>query len=101
MGKIICYGFEKGKLWFGKVTLRSLIRAFLFNGWGLEVKPMKGYEHYSYYEDKLYIGIDCAKLTNYWTHKKEPLRAIALAEGMSYNLLKTKPSIHKRKVVIK
>lgn len=100
MGKIICYGFEKDKLWFGKVTLRSLIRAFFRNGGLLDVKPMKGYEHYSYYEDKLIIGIDRAKLANWWVDD-DPIRVIALAEGMSYQLLKAKPSIHKRKVVIK
>lgn len=100
MGKIICYGFEKDKLWFGKVTLRSLIRAFFKNGNMLEIKPMKEYEHYAYYEDKLYMAVDNVKLTNWWVDK-DPIRAIALSEGMSYQLLKAKPSIHKRKVVIK
>lgn len=100
MGKIICYGFEKDKLWFGKVTLRSLIRTFFRNGGLLEVKPMKGYEHYSYYEDKLIVGVDHAKLTNWWVDS-DPIRAIALSEGVSYNHLKAKTSFHKRKVVIK
>ena len=100
MGKIICYGFEKDKLWFGKVTLGSLVRAFFKNGNMLKVKPIKGYEHYSYYEDKLYVGIDNAKMTNGWIDK-DPIRAIALSEGMSYQLLKAKVPFHKRKVVIK
>ena len=89
MEKIICYGFEKDKLWFGKVTLRSLIRAFFKNGNLLKVKPMKGYEHYSYYEDKLYIGIDNAKMTNEWIDK-DPIRAIALSEGICYKDLKAR-----------
>lgn len=97
MGKIICYGFEKDKLWFGKVTLRSLIRAFFKNGNMLKVKPIKGYEHYSYYEDKLYIGIDNAKMTNGWIDK-DPIRAIALSEGMSYQLLKAKVPFHKERL---
>lgn len=96
MGKIICYGFEKDKLWFGKVAFRSLIRAFFRNGYRFEIKPMKGYEHYSYYEDKLYIKIDNTKLTNWWVDK-DPIHAIALAEGVSYEYLKAKPSFHKRK----
>lgn len=96
MGKVICYGFEKDKLWFGKVTLRSLIRTFFRNGGLLEVKPLKEYEHYSYYEDKLRIGIDNTKLTNWWVDS-DPIRAIALAEGMPYQLLKTKSSIHKER----
>jgi hypothetical protein len=96
MGKIICYGFEKDKLWFGKVTLRSLIRTFFRNGGLLDVKPMKGYEHYSYYEDKLIVGVDHAKLTNWWVDS-DPIRAIALAEGISYKDLKVKPSIHKER----
>ena len=93
MGKIICYGFEKDKLWFGKVTLRSLIRAFFKNGNLLKVKPMKGYEHYSYYEDKLYIGIDNAKMTNEWIDK-DPIRAIALSEGICYKDLKARVPFH-------
>ena len=97
MGKIICYGFVKDKLWFGKVTLRSLVRAFFKNGNMLKVKPMKGYEHYSYYEDKLYIGIDNAKMTNGWIDK-DPIRAIALSEGMSYQLLKAKVPFHKERL---
>ena len=97
MGKIICYGFEKDKLWFGKVTLRSLVRTFFKNGNMLKVKPMKGYEHYSYYEDKLYIGIDNAKMTNGWIDK-DPIRAIALSEGMSYQLLKAKVPFHKERL---
>lgn len=97
MGKIICYGFEKDKLWFGKVTLRSLIRAFFKNGNMLKVKPIKGYEHYSYYEDKLYIGIDNAKMTNGWIDK-DPIRAIALSEGMSHQLLKAKVPFHKERL---
>lgn len=97
MGKIICYGFEKDKLWFGKVTLRSLIRAFFKNGNMLKVKPIKGYEHYSYYEDKLYIGIDNAKMTNGWIDK-DPIRAIALSEGVSYQLLKAKVPFHKERL---
>ena len=89
MGKIICYGFEKDKLWFGKVTLGSLVRAFFKNGNMLKVKPMKGYEHYSYYEDKLYIGIDNTKMTNGWIDK-DPIRAIALSEGIRYKDLKAR-----------
>jgi hypothetical protein len=96
MGKIICYGFVKDKLWFGKVTLRSLIRTFFRNGGVLEVKPIKGYEHYSYYEDKLRIGIDEAKMTNGWIDK-DPIHAIALSEEVSYKDLKAKPSIHKER----
>jgi hypothetical protein len=62
----------------------------------LEVKPLKGYEHYSYYEDELRIGVDHAKLANWWVDSN-PIRTIALAEGMSYQLLKAKPSIHKER----
>lgn len=97
MGKIICYGFVKDKLWFGKVTLRSLIRAFFKNGNLLKVKPMKGYEHYSYYEDKLYIGIDNAKMTNGWIDK-DPIRAIALSEGICYKDLKAKVPFQKERL---
>lgn len=96
MGKIICYGFVKDKLWFGKVTLRSLVRAFFKNGNLLKVKPIKGYEHYSYYEDKLFIGIDNAKMTNGWIDK-DPIRAIALTEGMAYTELKTKVPFQKER----
>ena len=93
MGKIICYGFENGKLWFGKVTFRSLVRAFFRSGGSFEVKPIKGYEQYSYYEDRLYTEIGNTKLTNCWIDK-DPIRTIAFAEGVPYQSLKAKPPIH-------
>lgn len=55
MRKMICYGFENGKLWFGYVTLWSLIASYFRNGRCLEVKPIKGYEQYAYYEDLLIV----------------------------------------------
>lgn len=80
MRKIICYGFENGKLWFGYVTLWSLIASYFRNGRCLEVKPIKDYEQYAYYQDLLIVewGGNHHHFTNWWIDT--PFSAIALAE---------------------
>ena len=65
MNKIIAFGKrEDGCIWFGRPTLRSLIRAMFFHGSMLKVKPIKGYEKYAYYTHGLNISLEFVHLTN-------------------------------------
>lgn len=83
MRRVICYGFENGKLWFGYVTLWSIIASYFRNGRCLEVKPIKGYEKYAYYPDVLIAewGSKYHHLANWWSDEDgTPFSAIALAE---------------------
>ena len=76
---VIAYGFENGKLYFGRVTLRSWFRAFFRNGRMLVVKPIKGYEQYSYYKKYLCTELNNAKLVN-WHYGNDPIKSIQYAE---------------------
>lgn len=76
---VIVYGYEKDKLWFGRVTLRSWLRAFFRDGGLLEVKPIKGYEQYAYYSDILLAELDYCNITNFHNNR-DPLWAVAWAE---------------------
>ena len=81
MNKIICYGFENGKLWFGRVTLWSWLMAFFIDGRFLEVKPIKGYEEFAYYTEHCLITLPSwSKITNDWLCQDNPIIAIAQAE---------------------
>ena len=64
MKQIIVYGIEGDKLWFGRPTLRSWLNIAFKNGYSLEVKPIKGYEEYAYYPDRLFTTFDyCSIVT--------------------------------------
>ena len=87
---VIVYGYENDKLWFGRVTLRSWLRAFFLNGGLLEVKPYKGYENYAYYRNCLLTELDYCNIVNF--HSKEnPITAIAWAERNKGGLKTTTP----------
>ena len=97
MKKIICYGFENGKLWFGYVTLWSLIASYFRDGRSLEVKPIKHYENYAYYKDVLMVDWSCRHhhFTNWWLNDtKTPFVAIAYAEHKPLEEIQKIPSIH-------
>lgn len=65
MNKIIAFGRkEDGDIWFGRPTLRSLIKAIFFHETMLCVKPIKGYENYAYYTHGLNISLEFVHLTN-------------------------------------
>jgi hypothetical protein len=98
MRKIICYGIEQGKLWFGYVTLKSLIASYFRNGRSLEVKPIKGFENYAYYKDCLMVDWDGGhkfyRFTNWWANYSSPFAAIAYSEGVTNEAIQSLPSIH-------
>ena len=89
---VIVYGYENDKLWFGRVTLRSWLRAFFRNGGLLEVKPIKGYENYAYYPDCLLTELDYCNIVNFRPND-DPLVAIAWAERNKGGI-KTAAPIH-------
>lgn len=65
MNKIIAFGRrEDGCIWFGRPTLRSLIKAIFFHGTMLQVKPIKGYEEYAYFTHGLNVSLEFVHLTN-------------------------------------
>lgn len=65
MNKIIAFGKrEDGSIWFGRPTIRSLIRAIFFHDSMLRVKPIKGYEEYAYYTRGLNTSLEFVYLTN-------------------------------------
>ena len=99
MKKIVCYGVENGKLWFGYVTLWSLIASYFRNGRSLEVKPLKGFENYAYYTDCLMVdwmgGHKHYHFTNWWLNDSTaPFTAIAYAENKTVTEIKNLPPIH-------
>ena len=98
MKKVICYGFENGKLWFGYITLKSLVASYFRNGRSLEVKPIKGLERYAYYENCLMVdwgGHKHYHFTNWWLNDtKAPFTAIAYAENKTLEYIQSLPSIH-------
>lgn len=62
---IICWTVENNKFYFGKVTRRSWYRAIRGkNGNMLEVKPLKKYERFNYYPDRVFVGLERANLIN-------------------------------------
>ena len=87
---IIAYGFENDKLYFGRVTLCSWLRAFFRNGRMLVVKPIKGYEQYSYYKNYLCTELNNAKLVN-WHYGDDPIKSIQYAERHRGGLKTTTP----------
>lgn len=89
---VIAYNFENDKLYFGRVTLRSWIRAFFRKGGLLEVKPIKGYEQYAYYEKYLFTELNYTKLVN-WHYGDDPIKSIQYAERHNGGL-KTITPIH-------
>ena len=88
--KVIVYGYEKGKLWFGRVTFRSWLRAFFRDGGLLEVKPIKGFEKYAYYPDFLLTELKYCNITNFH-NGQSPLWAIAWAEQNKGGIKTTDP----------
>lgn len=97
MRRIICYGIDNGKLWFGYVTLKSLIASYFRNGRVLEVKPIKGFENYAYYRDCLMVdwvgGHKHYRFTNWWLNDS-PFSAIAYSEGKTIKEIQDLPPIH-------
>lgn len=91
---LIAYGYENESLWFGRVTFRSWVEAFFRNGRFLEVKPIKGWEEYAYYQDYLHIEINHANLTNFTIEKNDPIAMINWAERGNIKYLKP---IHSKK----
>lgn len=89
---VIAYGFENGKLYFGRVTLRSWLNAFFRDGSLLVVKPIKGYEQYAYYKDYLCTELNVVKLVN-WHFGDNPITSIQYAERYNGGL-KTIIPIH-------
>lgn len=87
---VIAYGFENDKLYFGRVTLRSWLRVFFRNGGLLVVKPIKGYEQYSYYKKRLCTELSEAKLVN-WHYTDDPIKSIQYAERHKGGLKTTTP----------
>lgn len=99
MSKILVYGFENGKLWFGKVTLWSWFMAGLETGRFVKVKPIKRFEKYAYYKNHLFTSIDRNNYTNEWyswilVKTKNPLKVIAFKEGKTFEEIKKIPSFH-------
>lgn len=76
---LIAYGFENDKLYFGRVTLCSWLRAFFRNGSLLIVKPIKGYEQYAYYKNFLCTEVNKTNLVN-WHYGDDPIKSIQYAE---------------------
>ena len=89
---VIVYGFENDRLWFGRVTLWSWLRAFFRDGGLLAVKPIKGYEEYAYYPRVLLTELDYCNIVNYRCGQS-PLFAIHYAER-NHGGLKTKKALH-------
>ena len=87
---VIAYGFENGKLYFGRVTLRGWLNAFFRNDGFLIVKPIKGYEQYSYYKKYLCTEVNEAKLVN-WHYGVDPIKSIQYAERHRGGLKTTIP----------
>ncbi len=92
---LIAYGYENEKLWFGKVTFKTWLRAFFRNGGLLEVKPIKGYEEYAYYRDVLRIEICDANLANFSIENANPIWMIDWAEKSNGGIKYLKP-IHSK-----
>lgn len=87
---VIVYGYENDKLWFGRVTLRSWLRAFFRDGGLLAVKPIKGYEQYAYYSDVLLTELDYCNITNF-RNRCNPIWAIKWAERHKGGIKTTDP----------
>ena len=99
MSKILVYGFENGKLWFGKVTLWSWFMAGISSGNFVKVKPIKDFEKYAYYKNHLFTSIGYHRFTNEWYKScfektNNPLEVIAFKEGKTLEEIKKIPSIH-------
>ena len=99
MSKVLVYGFENGKLWFGRATLWSWLMAGLEIGRFVKVKPIKNFENYSYYKNYLFTPLDGDRYTNEWyrgilSKTKNPLEVIAYKEGKTFEEIKAIPSIH-------
>ena len=94
MSKILCYGFEDGKLWFGKVSVWSWFLASIFDGRNVKVKTIKGFESYGYYDKYLWIELNNHNFTNFGVSFDCPFTAIALAEQKSVYELMSMPSFH-------
>lgn len=94
MSKILCYGFENGKLWFGKVSALSWFLASIFDGRNVKIKTIKGFESYGYYKKFLWVGLNNHNFTNCGVNFDNPFIAIALAEQKSVYELLAMPSFH-------
>ena len=56
---MIYYYYEKGKLYFGKVTFISWLLTYFTNRC-IQIKPIKNYEHYCYYPKGWQVSTDMA-----------------------------------------
>lgn len=80
MSKIIVYGFDKNRLWFGRPTFASWVSSFFVPDRLLKVKPFKGFEEYAHPAGKyLRISPQFAKFTNF-DFCSDPLSAVMIAE---------------------
>jgi hypothetical protein len=83
---VICWHIENNKLYFGKVTRRSWHRAIRGKkGYLLEVKPLKGFEKFNYYPDKVLTDLEHAHITN-WIADSIPLTLSRCLVKEGYNL---------------
>lgn len=94
MSKILCYGFENGKLWFGKVSVWEWFLASISDGRMVKVKTIRGFESYGYYDKFLWVEIKNHSFTNWGVNFNNPFTAIALAEQKTVHELLAMPSIH-------
>lgn len=85
---IICWTIEKNKLYFGKVTRRSWHRAIRGKcGYMLEVKPLKHFEKYNYYPNRVWVGLNTANLINsFGTSIPSTLHYELLKKGYRINI---------------
>lgn len=94
MSKILCYGFENGRLWFGKVGAWSWFLASVFDGRYIKVKTIKGFESYGYYNKSSLVELSNHNFTNCGVNFNNPFTSIALAEKKSVYELLAMPSFH-------
>lgn len=85
---IICWTVERNKLYFGKVTRRSWHRAIRGKcGNSLEVKPLKNFEQYNYFPDRVWVGLSEANLINsFCSSIPTTLRYELLKKGYKLNV---------------
>jgi hypothetical protein len=95
MNKIIVYGFNENRLWFGRPTLASWVRCFFCKGARLVVKPIKGWEQFAHYPKKWGIAFEFANLANEWLDV-DPLAAICFSEKCrGHELTEIRPWVEK------
>ncbi len=90
MGRVICYGYEEGKLWIGRVTLKTWLKVFFGKSKQFEIKPLKRYEVYAYYK-KLILPVNMAKFVVLANKHSSVFEAIAINEDCYPKDIMNKP----------